>query len=116
MTTLDPDMGALVAEALRGLEVDVRVETAVTGFETTDGRVRAVTTDGGELPADLVILGLGVRPSVDVARAAGVPVGAAGGIAADRRMRTAVDGAWAAGGGGEGLHLGSRRPAVVGRG
>ena len=113
MTTLDPDMGALVADALRGLEVDVRVETAVTGFETTDGRVRAVTTNGRELPADLVILGLGVRPNVDVASAAGVPVGAAGGIAVDQRMRTTVEGVWAAGDCVESFHLVSRRPVVV---
>jgi NADPH-dependent 2,4-dienoyl-CoA reductase/sulfur reductase-like enzyme len=49
------------------------------------------------LPADLVVLGLGVRPNVALAQAAGIPLGASGGIAVDARMRTPVPGVWAAG-------------------
>ena len=56
-----------------------------------------VTASGRELPADLVVLGLGVRPDVRLAQEAGIPLGTSGGIAVDQRMRTRVDGVWAAG-------------------
>lgn len=71
MATLDPDMGALVAEALREAGIAVHVGEVVDGFETCGGAVRAVVTDQRVLPADFVVLGLGVRPNVAVAEAAG---------------------------------------------
>ena len=99
MTTLDPDMGALVREAMVRMGITVRTGTPVSGFETgADGRVNAVITEGGRLPADIVVLGLGVRPSTELARAAGLPLGAAGGVLTDRRMRVSgYDGMWAGG-------------------
>lgn len=88
MTTLDPDMGRLVRTALEGLGVrvvsDAPVRAVLTG---TGGRVRAVATDEAEHPADLVVLGLGVRPQTQLAAAAGLPLGAHGGLLTDRAMR-----------------------------
>lgn len=90
MSTLDPPMGALVHEAMEGMGIDVRTRTAVTGFEgDADGRVRGVATEGEVLPADLVILGLGVRPETTLAAAAGLPLGPSGGLRTDLRMRVA---------------------------
>ena len=69
MTTLDPDMGAAVHKAMEGIGIDVRADTAVLGFETgSDQRVRAVVTADGPIPADVVVLGLGVRPDTALAR------------------------------------------------
>ncbi|MGW5350809.1 FAD-dependent oxidoreductase [Streptomyces sp. NPDC004031] len=88
MTTLDPDMGRLVRTALEGLGVRVVSGTPVREVLTgADGRVRAVATDAGEHPADLVVLGLGVRPQTRLAAAAGLPLGAHGGLLTDRAMR-----------------------------
>ncbi|NUP39036.1 MAG: FAD-dependent oxidoreductase [Streptomyces sp.] len=88
MTTLDPDMGRLVRTALEGLGVRVvsgaPVREVLTG---ADGRVRAVATDDAEHPADLVVLGLGVRPQTALAAAAGLPLGPHGGLLTDRAMR-----------------------------
>jgi NADPH-dependent 2,4-dienoyl-CoA reductase/sulfur reductase-like enzyme len=75
-----------------------------------DGRVRAVRTEARTLDADLVVLGLGTRPSVGLASAAGITIGPSGGIAVNPRMRTPHDGVWAAGDCAEALHLVSRRP------
>ncbi|NED84354.1 FAD-dependent oxidoreductase, partial [Streptomyces sp. SID11233] len=52
-----------------------------------DGHVNAVRTDEAEYPADVVVLGLGVRPQTDLARAAGLPLGPAGGLLTDLAMR-----------------------------
>jgi NADPH-dependent 2,4-dienoyl-CoA reductase/sulfur reductase-like enzyme len=112
MSTVDPDMGALVTDAIRGLGVEVRTEEPVRGLETRDGRVSAVVTDEGPLPTDVVLLGLGVRPNAGLARAAGLPVGATGGIVTDLRMR-AGDGVWAAGDCVQTLHRVSGLPAYV---
>jgi len=92
MTTLDPDMGAHVTRALRGLGIKVRCGTAVTGFEP--GSVQVAQTS---LPADLVVLGLGVAPSSQLAEEAGLTLGAAGAIRVDRRQRTSSEVAYAAG-------------------
>ncbi|MEV7230477.1 FAD-dependent oxidoreductase [Polymorphospora sp. NPDC051019] len=98
MSTVDPDMAALVRDALVGIGIDVRSGVAVTGLTERAGRVAAVVTDAGELPADVVVLGLGVRPNTALARRAGLPVGTTGGIQVDLRMRVmGVDGVWAAG-------------------
>ncbi len=113
MRTLDPDMGALVAEGLRDVGIDLRLEEPVEGFEGRGGRVEAVTTSNGTLPADLVILGLGTRPRSALAEEAGLPIGETGGILTDRRMRTPVEGVWAAGDCIETFHRVSQRPVAI---
>lgn len=88
MSTLDPDMGVVVRKAMEGMGIKVIGDAEVTGIRTAaDGRVEAVTTTGAEYPADVVVLGLGVRPNTDLARAAELPLGPAGGLVTDLAMR-----------------------------
>ncbi|ODA72002.1 FAD-dependent oxidoreductase [Streptomyces sp. AVP053U2] len=88
MATLDPDMGRLVHEAMEGLGITMVNDAEVTGLLTgDDGRVRAVATADAEYPADVVVLGIGVRPETGLARAAGMPLGRHGGLLTDRSMR-----------------------------
>jgi NADPH-dependent 2,4-dienoyl-CoA reductase/sulfur reductase-like enzyme len=111
MTTLEPELGAVVADALRADGVDLRLGTPLTGVEVgSDGWVHAVTTPDGAIDADLVVLGTGVRPASDLAAAAGVPTGPSRGIVTDPRMRTPVDGVWAAGDCVETVHRVTGRP------
>jgi NADPH-dependent 2,4-dienoyl-CoA reductase/sulfur reductase-like enzyme len=113
MGTLDPDMGALVAEALRGIGVTIHLGEPLVGFETTGGRVTGVVTGERTLPADLVVLGMGVRPNSRLAREAGIPLGEKESIRVNGRMETEVAGVWAAGDCAESFHLVSRRPFYV---
>ena len=113
MSTLDPDMGALVAESLRGLGVTVQCGEPVTGFEAAAGRVNAVVTENATYPADIVALGLGTRPNAALAEAAGIPIGPSGGIKVDRRMHTEIDGVWSAGDCAEKFHRVSRQPVAI---
>jgi NADPH-dependent 2,4-dienoyl-CoA reductase/sulfur reductase-like enzyme len=96
MMSLDADMGALVAEAMRKLGIVVLTEEPVEAFELAGDRVEGVVTASGVMPADIVVLGLGVRPNTKLAEAAGIPVGPAG-IEVDPRLRTSREGVWAAG-------------------
>ncbi|RCV53660.1 FAD-dependent oxidoreductase [Marinitenerispora sediminis] len=113
MGTLDPDMGRLVADALREAGAEFHPSRRVTGFESAEGRVTAVVTDEKTHPCDMVVLGLGVRPNSDLARRAGLEIGPTGGIAVDRRMRTSAENVWAAGDCVEVFHRVSRAPAAI---
>lgn len=113
MQTLDPDMGELVADALRSSGVEVRLEEPVEHFETLAGRVTGVVTPEGTVPADLVILGLGTHPRSRLAVEAEIPVGETGGIRTDTRMRTPRERIWAAGDCIETFHRVSRTPVAV---
>ncbi|MEU7616928.1 FAD-dependent oxidoreductase [Micromonospora rifamycinica] len=105
MATVDEDMARLVAEAMRGLGVEIRTGVTVSGVEQRDGRVSAVVTSTGPVPADVVVLGLGVRPNTALAATAGLPLGKTGGVLVDRRMRVVgVPDVWAAGDCVETLH------------
>src|SRR3712207_731565 len=113
--TYDPDVGAFLAEAVRDEGIELVLSNEVTSIEVgADGRARSVVTASGrELEADLVVLGLGVRPNVALAQEAGLPLGSSGGLVVDVRMRTPVEGVWAAGDCVESLHRLSGQRVVV---
>ncbi|WP_181768849.1 FAD-dependent oxidoreductase [Streptomyces albidus (ex Kaewkla and Franco 2022)] len=94
MTTLDPDMGELVRDAMCGMGMEVvtgakvtAVETEESGSDRSAGRARAVVTQDATYPADVVVLGLGVAPETSLAREAGLPLGESGGLLTDLAMR-----------------------------
>jgi NADPH-dependent 2,4-dienoyl-CoA reductase/sulfur reductase-like enzyme len=111
MTTLDPDMGELVRRAMEGTGIHVRTGSTVTGFEgDRDGRVTQVVTSDGSLAADIVVLGIGVRPNSALAGRAGLPLGEHDGIRTDSRMRVlGHENLWAGGDCVEVFNLVSRR-------
>jgi NADPH-dependent 2,4-dienoyl-CoA reductase/sulfur reductase-like enzyme len=111
----DPDVGQVIADSVRDIGVTLVLSDPVTEIETGEGgRAVAVHTKSGErLPADVVVLGLGVRPNVALAREAGIPLGSSGGIAVDARMRTQAEGVWAAGDCVESVHRLSGQRVVV---
>jgi len=111
MTTLEPELGARIADEVRSMGIDLRLGTPLTGVEVgEDGWVRAVITPDGNIDCDLVILGTGTRPRSDLAAAAGIPVGPSRGIVTDSRQRTSISGVWAAGDCAETTHRVSGAP------
>jgi NADPH-dependent 2,4-dienoyl-CoA reductase/sulfur reductase-like enzyme len=103
LSILEPALGEKVAAVMRGMGITLRTGTSVTGFTLDDGHVTAVEiakTDqqSESLPADVVILGLGVVARTEIAQKAGLPTGMKGGIIVDATQRvTGFDGIWAAG-------------------
>ena len=108
MPSLDADVAAPLPDALRGLGVDVRLETRLEGVD--EG---AVLAGGERLAADLVVLGLGTEPNSGLAAGAGIEVGVKGAVRVDRRQRTSADGVWAAGDCCESFHLVARAPVHI---
>lgn len=108
MRTFDPDMAAPVATAMRRTGIDVRLGVRAQGFG--DGIVH---TDRDDLPADLVVLGLGVTPNSGLAADAGIELGVRNAVVVNRRQQTSADGVYAAGDCAESFHRVSERQVHV---
>ncbi len=115
MTTLDPDMGEQVILGIRETPIQLALGDGAGEILLDEaGGARAVLTRSGRLlEAQLVVLGLGVRPNVALAKEAGIALGPTGAIAVDRRMRTSTGGVWAAGDCVESTNVVSRSPVNV---
>jgi CoA-dependent NAD(P)H sulfur oxidoreductase len=108
-----------------GSEVAGRVENRLedngvnvhTGAEVEEffgaGHVEGVRFGGREIGADLVVLGVGIRPSVELAKEAGAEIGETGAIRVDRHMKTNLPDVWAAGDCVESVNLVSGKPVWV---
>jgi NADPH-dependent 2,4-dienoyl-CoA reductase/sulfur reductase-like enzyme len=107
--TLDADLGEQVAEAVRSMGITVLTGAMVEQIEGTD-RVTGISIEGGSLPADVVVLSIGSRPVVELARDAGIPLGVTGAIAVDDHQRTGIEGIWSAGDCAEAQHRVTGRP------
>ncbi len=118
MATLDADMAAELAEGISALGIDLRLGVSVSGFGVdADGWVTSVVMTGDgetmEIPADIVVMGLGVKANSQLATDAGITVGPSGAIATDDKMQTSVPGIYAAGDCAESFHRVSRRPVSI---
>jgi 3-phenylpropionate/trans-cinnamate dioxygenase ferredoxin reductase component len=92
---LGPELGAVYRDVHADHGVTYLGETGVERFEG-EGRVERVRTTGGTtLDADLVVVGVGVAPRVELARAAGLAV--SDGIEVDAGLATSAPGVFAAG-------------------
>ncbi|MFI5436376.1 FAD-dependent oxidoreductase [Rhodococcus baikonurensis] len=105
MSSLDADMSVRISKGLNEAGVHVVEQATVDGIDIDDdGWVTAVRTrDGAVFPCELVVVAMGVRPSVDFAREAGLAIGRRGGLTPDSTGAIAP-GIWAAGDCCESLH------------
>ncbi len=89
MPFLDREMVEPLHRQLEYNGVRLELGNGIASIEQRDGRaVAALLADGTRLPADLILLGVGVRPNVGLAEEAGLELGAGRGIATDDYMRT----------------------------
>ncbi|MFO8055039.1 MAG: FAD-dependent oxidoreductase [Bacteroidales bacterium] len=106
MTTLDKDMADLILEYMTQQQVKVFLEEKLVKFEkNADDSVKSVITDKQAIPADIVILGMGVKPNAELAAHAGIKLGAKGAIRVNKGLETSVPNIWAAGDCAESFHL-----------
>ncbi|MFI1753658.1 NAD(P)/FAD-dependent oxidoreductase [Streptomyces sp. NPDC020571] len=91
-------LGDRVGAVFRDLHADhgVTLRLGVKATGTRDGGRTVLLDDGGELPADALVVGVGALPRTELAEAAGLDL-AAGGVAVDAALRTAAPDVYAAG-------------------
>ena len=89
LPALDAQMSGWIEQEMRQHGVEVRMGEGLAALEVENGRVRNLQTDTGQnIPTDLLILAIGVRPLTKLAQTAGVNVGPIGGIVVDKALRT----------------------------
>lgn len=93
---LEDEIAHPVTEELRRLGVDVRAGVAATEILSGPLRDDVVLADGTRVPADLVVLSVGVQPDTAPFEAAGI-VCERGAIVVDEHGRTSAPGVWAVG-------------------
>ncbi len=91
MSPMDAEMARYVERHVARNGVKLALNENVTGFRQAAGSALDVLTESGKtIPADIVVMGIGVRPEVGLAKTAGLAIGERGGILVDDQMRTSV--------------------------
>jgi NADPH-dependent 2,4-dienoyl-CoA reductase/sulfur reductase-like enzyme len=94
----EPEIAQLIEEEVKRHQVEVRKQQLALSFEPdAEGAVEKVVTDQGDLEADVVVVAVGARPDVAIAREAGITLGETRAIATDDTMRTNLPNVYAAG-------------------
>ena len=88
LAPVDFPIAAIVQQHIRSKGVDLRLSTAVTGFEKTGARLQVNVSAGAPIEADVVILSIGVKPDTKLALGAGLKIGAARGIWVNEFLQT----------------------------
>jgi rhodanese-related sulfurtransferase len=111
MPGMDPEFGGLIAGRLRAHGVGIVTGAGLKAVLPASREVELA--DGRRLPAGLVLLSVGVRPELELARQAGLAMGEAGGLEVDEHLRTSDPRIWAAGDMNEIVHKVSGRKVRV---
>ena len=88
MGVLDPEMAAIVQKYLQEKGVGVVLRDRLTALEGISRVEKLILESGREIPAEMVVLAIGVKPEVRLAVEAGLAIGVTGGIQVDEYMRT----------------------------
>ena len=110
---LDEDMGALLLRDTKNPLLDIYLEEKAGAFVVENGRVAGVQTDKRLIPAQLVIVAVGVRPNVELAREAGLAIGPSGCIAVNEYLQTSDSAIYAGGDCAENTHRVSKAKVFV---
>ena len=97
MAPIDFSMASLVHQHLMDKGVNLYLEQAVASFERDGKGLKVTFKNGQSIAADIVILSIGVRPETNLARAAGLTIGLAGGIAVNDYLQTSDESIYAIG-------------------
>ena len=97
MAPIDFSMAALIHRHLIEKGVSLYLEEGVTRFRRTEEGITVFLKSGKTIPADMVLLSIGVRPATALAQQAGLELGETGGIRVDEHLETSVKDIYAVG-------------------
>lgn len=93
MTLMDAEIAGVIQEEMLSYGVHIHAGKSVTEI----GQGNVMLNDGSKVAADMVLLSIGVRPTLVLAKDAGLEIGAAGGLLVDGYLKTSDDAIYAAG-------------------
>jgi NADPH-dependent 2,4-dienoyl-CoA reductase/sulfur reductase-like enzyme/rhodanese-related sulfurtransferase len=89
LSPIDVEMARYVERFVEQKGIHIVLNDGSAGFRQSEhGTLEALTQSGKAYPADIVVLGIGVRPEVELAQTAGLEIGQRGGIRVDDQMHT----------------------------
>ena len=113
MGPADPEMAAMLHAELKMSGVDLKLGQSVTSFEKHTEQLRVILSSGDKVPADVVIMAIGVRPENKLAKDAGLELGVTGGIKVNSHMLTSDSSIYAVGDAVEVTDLMTGKPALI---
>jgi NADPH-dependent 2,4-dienoyl-CoA reductase/sulfur reductase-like enzyme len=114
MGAYEDEISQAVAEELDRQDIEVTFGPGLSKMEKLpDGRIQAVRENGESVNADIVVMGLGVRPRSELAGSAGLTLGVQNAISVDRRQKTSHDHIWSAGDCAEAYHAILKKNAYI---
>ncbi len=98
LPAIDPEIAVFIHDLLNAQDISLCLGSAVIGFKQGPNDMIAIKLTSGEMvSAEMVILAMGIRPEVELAKATGLNIGDLGGILVDDSMRTSDESIWAVG-------------------
>lgn len=113
MAPVDLEMANFVHQVLVQKQTDLRLNTGLTAITELPEHLELTLSNGEKLATGLVILAIGVKPEIMLASAAGLELGARGGIKVDDGMRTSDPDIYAVGDAVETLDFVTAQPALI---
>lgn len=113
MTPVDYEIASVVHQHFKSKGVGLHLQEAVTAFRPVEGGIDVVLRSGLVTRVDMVLLSIGVRPDVKLAREAGLEIGETGGIKVNEYMQTSHPDVYAVGDAVEFPNPVSGRPALA---
>jgi NADPH-dependent 2,4-dienoyl-CoA reductase/sulfur reductase-like enzyme/rhodanese-related sulfurtransferase len=105
LTLFDKDFAGILQQYLENRGVKIYTSEGIQALKGKEGKVTHVQTGAREVEADAVLMSLGIRPQVELAKKAGLRIGETGAIWVNEKMETSAEGIYAAGDCAETIHL-----------
>ncbi len=113
MNLMDFEMAAIIHQHIKAKKVELYLNDGVKEFKNGDGCMTAVLQSGRTIKSDIIILSIGVKPEIKLAKEAGLEIGKLGGIKVDSGLKTSDPDIFALGDAAETNDLVSDLPALV---
>ncbi len=97
LNNLDYEMAAMVHQEMRGKGIDLILGNGLAAINETGKALEVTLSNGQKIPADIVIMAVGVRPETKLAAEAGLTIGTTGAIQVDQKMQTSDPNIYAVG-------------------
>ena len=105
LTLFDEDFAGILRQYLEKRGVKIFISEGIQSLKGKNGKVTHVQTVAREVEADVVLMSLGIRPQVELAKQAGLKIGETGAVWVNEKMETSAEGVYAAGDCAETTHL-----------